>query len=289
MSTPSDSHQGPSGTYFVADKSSEDELARLQSQDQLVTEGMGGVLPEQPDPSLFQRVLDVGCGTGGWLIETARTYPHMSLLVGVDISERMINYARAQAAAQQVGERVEFHTMDALRMLEFPDEYFDLVNERLGGSFLRTWDWPKLLQEFQRVARPHGVIRCSEANLPESNGPSLTQLFQVMLEAFYQAGHSFSATHDSGTKELVRLMQQHGIQNVKTQIHKTEYRAGTLAGRLFSEDMQRVFRVALPFFQKWTRVPDNYQELYQQALKEMQQPDFVARGTMLTAWGTKGN
>jgi ubiquinone/menaquinone biosynthesis C-methylase UbiE len=289
MSTPSDSHQGPSGTYFVADRANEDELARLQSQDQMVTESMGGVLPEQPDPSIFQRVLDVGCGTGGWLIETAKTYPHMSLLVGVDISERMINYARAQAEAQHVSDRVEFHVMDALRILEFPDDYFDLVNERMGGSYLRTWDWPKLLQEFQRVVRPGGVIRCNETNIPESNSPTLTRLLQIMLDAFYQAGHAFHASLDTGTKELVRLMEQHGIQNVQTQWHETEYRAGTPAGQLFYEDMARVFKIALPFFQKWTRVPDDYQELYQQALKEMQQPEFVAKGIMLTAWGMKNN
>ena len=57
-----------SGTYFVANRSDEDELMRLQIQDQLLTDGMGGVLPEQADPTIFERVLDVGCGTGGWLI-----------------------------------------------------------------------------------------------------------------------------------------------------------------------------------------------------------------------------
>jgi hypothetical protein len=34
-------------------------------------------------------------------------------------------------------------------------------------------------------------------------------------------------------------------------------------------------------------VPEDYEEIYQQALKEMQQPDFVATGTLLTVWGTK--
>jgi hypothetical protein len=43
----------------------------------------------------------------------------------------------------------------------------------------------------------------------------------------------------------------------------------------------------LPFFHKWTRVPSDYEETYQQALREMQQPDFVATGTLLTVWGTR--
>ncbi len=148
MSTPMNPRRDHSSTYFVQDRSNKEELSRLQIQDQMVTTSMGGVLPEQPDPTIFQRVLDVGCGTGGWLIEAAKTYSTMSLLVGVDVSERMIEYAQAQAEAQQVSDRVQFRTMDALRMLEFPTEYFHLVNQRFGASYLRTWDWPKLLQEF---------------------------------------------------------------------------------------------------------------------------------------------
>jgi len=49
-------------TYFVQDRSNAEERERLRLQDQMFTTGMGGVLPEQPDPARFQRVLDVGCG-----------------------------------------------------------------------------------------------------------------------------------------------------------------------------------------------------------------------------------
>jgi hypothetical protein len=51
--------------------------------------------------------------------------------------------------------------------------------------------------------------------------------------------------------------------------------------------MAHVFRLFLPFYRKWTRIPDNYEEIYQQALREMQQPDFVATWTYLTLWGTR--
>ncbi len=43
----------------------------------------------------------------------------------------------------------------------------------------------------------------------------------------------------------------------------------------------------LPFLRKWTRVPDDYEEIYQQMLSEMQQPDFVATSSYLTARGDK--
>jgi SAM-dependent methyltransferase len=132
MSDPTNPRREQPSTYFVQDRSSEEELKRLHIQDQTITASMGGVLPEQPNPAIFQRVLDVGCGTGGWLIEVAKTYPSISLLVGVDVSGRMLAYAQEQAEAQQVSDRVEFRTMDALRMLEFPAHYFDLLNQRFG-------------------------------------------------------------------------------------------------------------------------------------------------------------
>src|SRR6266702_4822698 len=164
MSTANNPFREHPSTYFVQDRSNEEEMTRLQIQDEMITAGMGGVLPEQPDPAIFQRVLDVGCGTGGWLIEAAKTYPAMSMLVGVDVSNKMLEYARAQAEAGQVTDRVKFRAMDALRILEFPADFFDLVNQRFGASFLRKWDWPKILQEYQRVAQPGGVVRVTEAD-----------------------------------------------------------------------------------------------------------------------------
>src|SRR4051812_5369301 len=115
MPTPFDRrvNDNPS-TYMVQDRKNKKELTRLTIQDRMITTKMGGVLPEQTDPTTFSRVLDVGCGIGSWAIDAARTYPMMSL-VGVDISQRMIEYAQTQASAHQVSDRVEFHVMDALR------------------------------------------------------------------------------------------------------------------------------------------------------------------------------
>jgi ubiquinone/menaquinone biosynthesis C-methylase UbiE len=286
MSMSSDPQKEHPSTYFVQDRNNQDEMKRLQIQGSMMTASMGGVLPEQLDLTSFQRVLDVGCGAGDWLIETAKTYPSISSLVGVDISSKMIEYARGQAEAEQVSERVKFGVMDALRMLEFPTSSFDLVNQRMATSWVRTWDWPKLLEEYQRVARPGGVIRITEANwLVETSSPALSRLNELPLKAFYQAGHSFVPKSDGVTSELPRLLAQHGLENVQSRAFMLEYRAGTQEREDFCKDMELVYRTGQPFLRKWVRLPEDYENLYQQALSEMQQPDFVAKWRMLTVWG----
>ena len=96
----SDPRREHPSTYVVQDRSNQEELTRVQIQGQMLTASMGGVLPEQPDPRRFKCVLDVGCGTGDWLIEAAKTYPEISLLAGVDASGKMLEHARAQARAR---------------------------------------------------------------------------------------------------------------------------------------------------------------------------------------------
>src|SRR5262249_11829892 len=113
-------YQEHPSTYLVEDRSNPEEMERLLIQDRLLTTLMGGVLPEQETTAGLRRVLDVGCGTGGWLIETARSYPSIEKLVGVDISRMMLAYAWEQAELALLGDRMRFQMMDALRILAFP-------------------------------------------------------------------------------------------------------------------------------------------------------------------------
>jgi ubiquinone/menaquinone biosynthesis C-methylase UbiE len=263
-------------------------MIRLEIVDKMMTAVMGGVLEEVDDPTLLRRVLDVGCGTGGWLMETAKAYPTIKKLVGADISSTMVKYARKEAKTLALDERVEFRTMDALCILDFPEASFDLVNQRAGLSWLRTWEWRKVLLEYQRVARSGGIVRITEGNVGvESNSPALTVLWDICLEALYRSGRLFTNSSDGVTGKLVSLMAQYGIQDVKYRVYTPVYQADTVEHQSFYEDMRHTFRVFLPFFQKWMNVPSNYEEIYQQALKEMRDADFVATGTLLTAWGTR--
>jgi ubiquinone/menaquinone biosynthesis C-methylase UbiE len=271
--------------YFVEDRSNDAEMIRLMIQDSLYTAGMGGPLAEQPDPTVFHRVLDIGCGPGGWLLETAARYPHMDL-VGIDISWRMIEYARAQAQAQKLTERVEFLVADAMRPLDFPDGSFDLVNMRFGSSFLLVQDWPRLLRELLRVTRPGGIVRVTDAEWPQTTSPACNRIFQMALCALYRSGHHLTE-HAGITGVLDQFLSDGGCQQVQTKAYTLEFVAGTVGGQNFYETALYGFQTLLPFMQKTGCVTEDYDALYQQALIEMQQPDFRVTLHPVTAWGTR--
>jgi len=281
-------HRQTFGTHIVPQRFDEEELIRLPLQDRLITEGMGGVLPEVPDPTIFAHVLDVGCRAGTWLIQTAQTYPSISRLIGIDLSPRMIAYANKQAEQQGVGDRVTFRVMDALGVLEFPEKSFDLVNMRMGATFIRTWDWPRLLQEFQRVTRRGGLIRLVESDIiGSSTSAAFNRVGDLLVQALYQAGYFFTPTHDSLLNEIPRLMKQQGMRDIHVHTYTLEFHGGTPAGQSFAEDIMRAVPVLEPFVQKWVRLPEDFEELTRQMARDMQQPDFVATWTLLTAWGNK--
>src|SRR5437660_5869950 len=137
--------------HYVIDAENAAEMARLMVQDRLLTTAMGGLFAEQEDLSSIYRVLDIGCGPGGWLLDVAAHSPQMQG-VGIDISQLMIAYATDLARSHTLP-NVVFRVMDATGPLDFADASFDLVNGRILSGFLATSGWGTLLQECWRITR----------------------------------------------------------------------------------------------------------------------------------------
>src|SRR5262249_25499041 len=157
-----------------------------------------------------------------------------------------------------------------------------------GMSWLRTWDWPKVLSEYKRVCRLGGIIRITEPSIMAQyqNGPALTQLNRLALEAGYRSGRLFTPAADGVTSALVEVLCDSGIEQVQSRVYTLSYQAGDVAGlRALYDDLSRFYKVGLAYFQKWTQVPDNYGDLVQQALDEISQPDFAVTSMVLTAYG----
>lgn len=79
-----------------------------------------------------ERVLDIGCGTGQTTRDAARAASSGSAL-GVDLSTRMLEYARRRAAAEGVA-NASFEQVDA-QIHPFPPGAFDVGISRTGAMF----------------------------------------------------------------------------------------------------------------------------------------------------------
>lgn len=282
-------------TYFVQaqphqQRKQQEELERLTIQDQMLTQSLGGVFPEQPDPMAIESVLDIACGTGTWLLEAARSYPHISKLVGVDINSSFIAYARAQAEAAHLQDRVEFQVADATVVLDFSLTKFDLVNLRLGSSFLRKMEWGAMIEKMEEIAQPgKGVVRIVDAALgvQHSTSPALTKIGQMSLCAMERSMHLFSSSPTSVIDALPTLLERYMLTPVHTQPHTLIYQGATPAGDAFCEDMRHLFSTGRSFLEKYGCISSDYDALCQQALLEMHQPDFMITWEFLVMWATR--
>lgn len=265
------------------------EMARLINQDHLTTRGMCGVFPGGPNLSTMQNILDIACGPGGWALDAAHAYPKTQV-VGVDISEQMIHYARAHAKAQGL-DNASFQIMNVLKPLDFPDNSFDLVNARLLFAFMPRISWPKLLEECMRITRPGGTIRlCETDEGGTSNSPACEKLDNFLARAIYLNGQGLSSDGRSFgmTVMLKRLLMNAGCVNIQQRPFLIDYSVGTESHSGYYQNLLVVYQLLRPFILKMgVTHAEEFDQLYWQMQVEMLAEDFSAFWLFLSAWGEK--
>jgi phosphatidylethanolamine/phosphatidyl-N-methylethanolamine N-methyltransferase len=96
-------------------------------------------------------ILEVGVGTGISLTD----YSAANRIVGIDLSEQMLQKAKARVSQLALTHVVQLEVMDAER-LSFPDDSFDVV---VATYVVSTCPNPEAaLDEFARVVKPGGEI-----------------------------------------------------------------------------------------------------------------------------------
>jgi len=272
---------------YVVDAESAAEMARLMQQDDLMTWCMGGVLPEI-DLSGVQRVLDLACGPGGWALEAAYTYSDIEV-VGVDISERMIAYANAQAQVQQRS-NISFHVKDILKPLDFPEASFDLVNARFISGFMLQDAWPLLFRQILRVLRPGGIMRLTEFEMGWSNKPLFEKMIHMTLEGIHRVGMNFSPNgyYHGIIHMLPYFFRQAGLSVLGTKAHFLDCSFGTEAHNMYYHDVATGLQLAEPLIVKTQlATAEEWRELLHKGLTEMLEEDFCAAWILVTTWGEK--
>jgi arsenite methyltransferase len=113
-----------------------------------------------------EAILDIGCGRGLLLIETAKRIPN-GKAIGADLWLGNIEYKNSpqmvldNATIEGVSDRVEVITADALA-LPFDDRSFDLVMTSLMMHHIT--DINKALNEMVRVVKPGGMLIIADVN-----------------------------------------------------------------------------------------------------------------------------
>ena len=123
---------------------------------QKIAEKFGREMAEKLETRGFtsKRILDVGCGFGATAIVLAQTLPQ-SEVVGIDLSEPLLELAFQKAQDASLGERVTFERAD-VQEIPYEDDSFDaLINVQMLHIVA---DPIAMLDEMERVLAPDGVL-----------------------------------------------------------------------------------------------------------------------------------
>jgi ubiquinone/menaquinone biosynthesis C-methylase UbiE len=99
-------------------------------------------------------VLDVGCGTGASAIPAAEVVGPNGFVVGIDLSERLLDRARLKAKSRGVT-NIDFRLAD-MTSLGYDDGRFDAVVSVFSIFFVP--DMEGLVRELWRMVRPGGKL-----------------------------------------------------------------------------------------------------------------------------------
>ena len=108
-------------------------------------------------------ILDLATGTGDLAIALAKRNPQAHI-IGMDISEKMLDIGKAKVAQQMMENQIELGLGDAAS-LPFEDNRFDAVTVAFGVRNFENLG--KGLSEISRVLKPGGQAVILEFSMPE--------------------------------------------------------------------------------------------------------------------------
>lgn len=107
-------------------------------------------------------ILDIATGTGDLAIQLA-TSTKASRIIGLDISEGMLDVGRKKVTQKQLDNRIELVLGDS-ENLPFENDTFDAITVAFGVRNFETLE--KGLSEIKRVLKPGGIFVILETSVP---------------------------------------------------------------------------------------------------------------------------
>jgi ubiquinone/menaquinone biosynthesis C-methylase UbiE len=129
---------------------------RYAERHRRMTEGFGREYAEKLVSRGFRRgrIIDVGCGFGAMNMVLAYRFTD-SEIVGIDLSDPLLQLANRTARAADLGDRVRFEKADVYQ-IPYDDDSFDVV---LNTNMVHLVDDPlQMLSEIERILVPDGCL-----------------------------------------------------------------------------------------------------------------------------------
>ncbi|CAG8578925.1 1417_t:CDS:2 [Ambispora leptoticha] len=136
----------------------DEEAYRLMRYHEAIKDIWGGLFNSPIEEKLRQgaRVIDIGCGTGTWILDMAKQYPK-SHFIGVDLSPIF--------PSEGFPVNVNFIEYNLLDGLPFEDLHFDFVHQKFLISAFTESQWKeKVIPELIRITQADGWIELLEAD-----------------------------------------------------------------------------------------------------------------------------
>ena len=160
-------------------------------------------------------VLNVGCGIGVGSTHIAKKYN--CRVVGVDISEQMIEWSHRRAREERVEAKVELRTADVLD-LPFEADRFDVVFAESVLIFVK--DKARAIRECVRVTKPGGYVGLNEGLWIKQPSPELVARVKDAIGPFIPTHETWQVLWEaSGLQErVVKVCHVDARTEVKSRI-----------------------------------------------------------------------
>jgi len=234
-----------------------------------------------PLPYTPSTIVDVGCGTGQWVLDVANEIP-AAKVIGIDLE-----LPQTGTTHPHYPRNCSFERLNALDPLPYAPQSIDYMHLRFMSSALPLDTWPQVIPRLASYVKMGGWIEWVESGPIYAAGPAFQQLCAAWEELRRRHGH---LAHPG--PQIAQSLQLAGLIGVVYQPVRVPIGAyGGRLGRMVAQDGIATFRALRPGileFQLMT--PQEFDWCIDQAQFEVndQRGAFQSTWEIAVAYGHRG-